>query len=425
MDRRVRVAVVIFVWAAAIGLLWFVFAPADAKRLIFAAGPREGEAFELATAIARVTEASGFELEVLETGGSAENLRLLEAGRVDLATIQAGTGTSARTRLIAQLYPDSYQLIVRDGTAIEAFPDLAGHRVAVPPTGSGQYASFWFLAEHYGLTERDFTALAMSADAADFAMILGAVDATFRVRAAGNASIRRLVRDHPMRLVPLPHGAALALKQPALSTGRIPEGSYSGDPPLPARDLPTVTVPRLLIARDDLDADLVQEFTQILFEKRALLVASNPLAGFIRPPGDDSNIAIPLHTGAQRYYDREKPGFLIANARLLATLLYVGAIMSSGFVALRARVQHMRRVRMGKYNRALMEVARQARALEDREALFELRDRLVDMLSEVVEDLDRERVTQDEFGHFSFTWQAVDGLVRDRITLELDGGRTA
>jgi hypothetical protein len=33
-------------------------------------------------------------------------------------------------------------------------------------------------------------------------------------------------------------------------------------------------------------------------------------------------------------------------------------------------------------------------------------------------------VTQDEFGHFSFTWQAVDGLVRDRITLELDGGRT-
>ena len=82
------------------------------------------------------------------------------------------------------------------------------------------------------------------------------------------------------------------------------------------------------------------------------------------------------------------------------------------------------RVRMGKYNRALMEVARQARALEDREALFELRDRLVDMLSEVVEDLDRERVTQDEFGHFSFTWQAVDGLVRDRITLERDGGRT-
>ena len=228
MDRRVRIAVVVLVWAAALGLLWFIFAPADAKRLIVATGAREGEAFELATAIARVTEVSGFELEVLETGGSAENLRLLEAGRVDLATIQGGTGTSARTRLIAELYRDSYQLIVRDATAIEAFPDLAGHRVAVPPTGSGQYASFWFLAEHYGLTESDFTALAMSADAADFAMILGAVDASFRVRAAGNASIRRLVRDHPMRLVSLPHGDALALASRCFGLGRIGRNGVCG-----------------------------------------------------------------------------------------------------------------------------------------------------------------------------------------------------
>jgi hypothetical protein len=31
-----------------------------------------------------------------------------------------------------------------------------------------------------------------------------------------------------------------------------------------------------------------------------------------------------------------------------------------------------------------------------------------------VNDLDAERVTQEEFDHFSFTWQAVDTLVRDR-----------
>jgi hypothetical protein len=32
----------------------------------------------------------------------------------------------------------------------------------------------------------------------------------------------------------------------------------------------------------------------------------------------------------------------------------------------------------------------------------------------MVRDLDAERVTKDEFDHFSFTWQAVDTLVRDR-----------
>jgi hypothetical protein len=39
------------------------------------------------------------------------------------------------------------------------------------------------------------------------------------------------------------------------------------------------------------------------------------------------------------------------------------------------------------------------------------------MLREVVSDLDGERVTQEEFEHFSFTWQAVDTLVRERLAL--------
>jgi hypothetical protein len=41
----------------------------------------------------------------------------------------------------------------------------------------------------------------------------------------------------------------------------------------------------------------------------------------------------------------------------------------------------------------------------------------MDILEEVVGDLERERVSQDEFEHFSFTWQAVDALVRDRLLL--------
>ena len=41
----------------------------------------------------------------------------------------------------------------------------------------------------------------------------------------------------------------------------------------------------------------------------------------------------------------------------------------------------------------------------------------MDMLEEVVGDLDRERVSQEEFEHFSFTWQAVDALVRDRLLI--------
>ena len=45
-------------------------------------------------------------------------------------------------------------------------------------------------------------------------------------------------------------------------------------------------------------------------------------------------------------------------------------------------------------------------------------DRLIEILKEVVHDLDTERVSQEEFDHFSFTWQAVDTLLRDRSAPE-------
>jgi TRAP-type uncharacterized transport system substrate-binding protein len=50
-----------------------------------------------------------------------------------------------------------YQLLVTEQSGIQTFSDLRGKRIALPPKGSGQYKSFWFLAEHYGLQPKDLT----------------------------------------------------------------------------------------------------------------------------------------------------------------------------------------------------------------------------------------------------------------------------
>jgi hypothetical protein len=64
-----------------------------------------------------------------------------------------------------------------------------------------------------------------------------------------------------------------------------------------------------------------------------------------------------------------------------------------------------------------MEIAAGAKEESDRAQLLARKQQLIDMLSEVVKDLEGERVNQEEFEHFSFTWQAVDALVRDRLNL--------
>jgi hypothetical protein len=72
---------------------------------------------------------------------------------------------------------------------------------------------------------------------------------------------------------------------------------------------------------------------------------------------------------------------------------------------------------MGDFNKRLMEIVEEARAADTYEALMGHKNHLINILGEVVSDLDQEKVSQEEFEHFSFTWQAVDALVRDQMLM--------
>lgn len=404
-------------WVAALTLALVFFLRISDRDIVIAAGPRGSDSFDLATTIAGVLEASHPRLRpaVFETHGSAENVRLLEEGQADFATMQSDVRSDGSVHAVASLFFDAYQLVVPADSSIESPADLAGRTVAIGPRASGHYESFWFVVEHYGIAPDALAALPMSADAANFAMRHGQVDAIFRVHAVGNVSLRALVDDFSVRLIPISQADALAIRHPAIVTGVVAKGSYRGHPPLPEADLPTAFVERFLVARAGLDESVVRDVTRTLFEKRSRLISENALAGFIAAPNIDGRLALPVHEGARRYYDREKPGFWQENARILAPTLYVVVILSSLFFAIRGRVQGARRVRMSHYNLELMDIAEEASNAKKRVELQPLHGRLVVMLRQVVVDLGEDRVSQDEFEHFSFTWSAVDTLVRDRL----------
>lgn len=413
----------LFIWLASLGAMWLWLTSGQTDRLTLAAGPLTSETFALGSAIASEISDSDAKMaiEVFETGGSRENIRLLLTNQVDLGTIQADTSIPDGIQAVAVLYHDAFHLLVREGAGIEHFSDLRGHRVAIPPVSSAQNGSFWFLAEHYGLRAEDMNAQAVSEEAADFGMLLGGVDAVFRVRAPGNPGIRDLIATGSIKIIPIRQADALTLKQPALDGSYIPKGSYRGFPSLPAENLETAGVDRLLVTRANEDPALMYRFTRELFESRSDIVGASLLGGFIGPLGEDSESILPAHPGARRYYDREKPGILQQNARLASAGLYAIVILMSALVALRSHWMRTRRIRMGDFNSRLMDIAERSRNEHDRENLLASKLLLMDILGEVVGDLDRDRVSQEEFEHFSFTWQAVDALVRDRLLLFVSG----
>ena len=419
LSPRLRILLMVIIWLVALFALILWLGSSRLARITVAGGPAGSETLALTTAIAQAVNDSnpGFRMIVFETGGSTENLRLLENKRIDMGTIQADTAASDDVLGVATLYNDAYHLIARGDAGIDGFSDLPGHRIAIPPMTSGQFSSFWFLAQHYGIAPDQLNALPMSEEAANFAMEQGQVDAVFRVRAPGNDAIRELIGDKNLQLVPIAQSEALALKQPAIARGVIPLGSYRGSPALPRADLDTAVVERLLVVRADLDANLVYKLTRAIYQLRPEILESSTLAGFIGPMPDDSESVVTSHPGARSYYDREKPGFMQQNARLVSAFLYMAAIVFSAVLGLRTYWIRSRRLRMHTFNRRLMEIAAGARRESAIDPLLQRKHQLMDMLEEVVGDLEREKVSQEEFEHFSFTWQAVDALVRDRLHL--------
>lgn len=401
------------VMLGAIGLGWWMLEGAETHQITIAAGPSTGGAFEVATAIAEVTERyhPDIEVEVIETLGSVQNVTLLAGGRVELATVLADTRTGPESRMVASLFPDVFQLLVREDSEIRSVGELRGHRIALPPRGAGQYGSFWSLAEQYGLSDADLLAFTMSNAAADWALINGAVDAVFRVQAAGDDDLSLLTRRVPSQLIPIEQAAAMRLHQPALGIGTIPVGAYRGSPPVPPSDLVTVEVPLLLIAGRGLDEGVATAVTRLLFERRRDLVDRTRLAGFIAPPVSGGGTFMPVHDGAASYYNRDEPSFLQQNYQAFALFFSVAALMASGLFRL---ASGRKRRRIDRYNRAILGLGADATHLNDHAQIQARRDRLFDIAGAAVDDAEVGLVSAEGFSLFTFTWNMVNNRLDER-----------
>jgi uncharacterized protein len=327
------------------------------NRLTIAAGLKDGESYQFAQALAKVVADHDpkIRIEVLETPGTSDNLKRLQANEVQLAMAQADIQAPPAAQLVSLLFPDMYQLVAKENSGIQSVPDLRGKRVALPPRNGGQYRSFRFLAEHYGINPDEPRFMTAPDDGkADQAFLNNQVDAVFHVRPAGNQSILNLVQNSQGRIVPIDQAAAMKLKQPTLEATVIPKGAYRGTPPIPDQDQPTVAVWRLLLAHQNVDENTIQQLTNVLYERRQELVSMMSIAANITPPTEMSGTGLPIHPGAQAYYEREKPTFLEANAEVFNLLLSLGVLAFTGFWQLKLRIEQKQKDKADDYIQEVM-----------------------------------------------------------------------
>ncbi|WP_448571757.1 TAXI family TRAP transporter solute-binding subunit [Trichothermofontia sp.] len=387
--------------------------------VVLATGGEEGEYYAFGQALAQVVarHQPQLQIQVKATEGSLQNQQLLEARQVDLAILQSDTLVSPKTEAIALLFPEVFHLIARRPSQIQSVSDLRGKRIALMPKGSGSYRLFWPLSQHYGLAETDFVAMPMPSDAAYAALEQGRVDALFRVIALGNASVKSVLADQQMQLVPIEQAAALQLVLPALEPAQIPKGTYNGAIPIPATDLPTVAVRAMLVTRQDVDTRLVHDITRILFEARNDLVEYRPLAAHVRRPDPARELGIPFHAGAQAFYNREEPNFWVTYAEPIGVLVSLVVLCISSLWQFRIWLQGRQKNRADSYNLEILHLLETIPTLNHAEELEQVQRQLLQMFAKVVVDLDRDRISPESFQSFTFPWEVAVTTLRHRETL--------
>ena len=391
------------------------------QEIVIATGAESGTYHALGNALARVLKSTNVveSANVLPTGGSVDNMELIERGAdgADLAFVQSDTPPSTNARLVASLYDEVLHILVSKQAAdeIRSIDDLSGKRVSLGPVGSGTRQLSQRVLEHFGVEVGEDAALLPAEATAG--LIDGSVDAAFILNSIPSRIVTELAEKDAIRFLSLGDAQlygneadALALVFPSIRGTTIPKSTYVRLPRQPVR---TIEVSAMLIARRGLDLNLVRTVAATVFENRSgdRGLEGNDLvvAGRIREDYRPSTVAIPYHRGAIAYYHREEPAFFVEYAEAISLGLTLLVGLYSGSIAFR---EWMRRRMKNRIDAYLLQVEEQTAELGtlSLEKLTEHRDALDDIRHRAFSDLVSERLLADE----SFT--IFQNHLRDEFT---------
>ncbi len=249
------------------------------------------------------------------TEGSVDNINQITDGDIESGLSQAdvaywahtGTGVYSlrgpitNLRLIANLYPESVQVVVRRDSGIESVADLRGKRVSLGAPESGTLVDAEIVLGAYGLTNADIEPHFLAPGPAGDLMSAGELDAFFIVAGVPTNAVAALSNAIDIDILSLegPEAEKLMEEYPFFAFNLVPAQTYDG-----SAEARTLSVGAQWIISEDIDEDKVYGLTRALWSEnsRTLLDNTHPKGRQIRLEDALTGAAIPLHPGAERFY---------------------------------------------------------------------------------------------------------------------------
>src|SRR5882672_1333828 len=307
-------------------LLWGAYVmldPAPPKKVVLATGPEQGDFAEFGKRYQAELKRLGIAVELRETAGAGENLKLLRDGeqRVDLAFVRGGAGDAilavdeqsggVPVVSLGSLFYEPVWIFYSEAAAHRALhaetlnqlAQLRTLRVNVGPRGSGG-ANLFAKLLHANRIERESMQLShLAPTPAVVALLAGEIDALVFVSAPESPLVQMLLQTPGVRLFDFAQAEAYARRFAFLSAQQLPRGIVDLAADIPPDDVRLVATTSTLVTRSTTHPAILQLFVQ------AAQRIHGGTGWFARagqfPIGQDAER--PLAPEAARYYHNGAP----------------------------------------------------------------------------------------------------------------------
>jgi TRAP transporter TAXI family solute receptor len=291
---------------------------AQIKAISIATGGTGGVYYPLGGGLANVLskEIPGLQATAEVTGGSVDNLKLINSGQSELAFVMADAaldalngedkfkGSKVPVRTLMVLYPNQMHVVTIEGTGIEKLADLKGKRVSTGSPGSATEVMAFRVIEAGGLDkDKDMKRERLGVAESVNAIKDRKIDAFFWVGGLPTAAVTDLAATPGVKMKMIDHSEVVdkmnAKHGNLYAASVIKAGVY----PSQDKDNKNTVVWNILVANASLSDEMAYKVVKTMIEKKADLVAVHQEAkSFSLDNQIKSNSSIPWHPGAVKYF---------------------------------------------------------------------------------------------------------------------------
>jgi uncharacterized protein len=294
---------------------------AQVKAISIATGGTGGVYYPLGGGLANVLSKTipGLQATAEVTGGSVDNLKLINSGQSELAFVMADAaldalngedkfkGSKVPVRTLMVLYPNQMHVVTIEGTGIDKLADLKGKRVSTGSPGSATEVMAFRVIEAAGLDkDKDMKRERLGVAESVNAIKDRKIDAFFWVGGLPTAAVTDLAATPGVKMKMIDHSEVVdkmnAKYGKLYAASVIKAGVY----PSQDKDNKNTVVWNILVANANMPDEMAYKVVQTMIEKKADLVAVHQEAkSFSLENQIKSNSSVPWHPGAVKYFTEQ------------------------------------------------------------------------------------------------------------------------